>query len=85
MPDAGIFDSIFEAEPFHRQIKDVWQGKGEPGDPLIPQDEHEHELVLQRLREDSDAQWGGAQETSVPAATKGCTYGTDGVQIETHQ
>lgn len=57
VPDAGIFDTIFDEEKaFHRHLKDVWQGKGEPGDPMIPQDEHEHQLVLQRLREESDNQ-----------------------------
>jgi hypothetical protein len=53
VPNSGIFDSIFDGHA-PRHLKDVWDGQGDVGDPLVPQDDHEHELVLARLREASD-------------------------------
>jgi len=53
VPASGIFDSIFDEQP-PRHLKDVWDGQGDVDDPLVPQDDHEHELVLSRLRAASD-------------------------------
>lgn len=53
VPASGIFDSIFDEQP-PRHLKDVWDGQGDVEDPLVPQDEHEHQLVLSRLRAASD-------------------------------
>lgn len=53
VPVSGIFDSIFDDRP-PRHLKDVWKGAGDYDDPLVPQDDHEHELALARLRAASD-------------------------------
>lgn len=62
VPSAGLYDAALDEAP-PRHLKDVWDGAGDVNDPLVPQDEYEHALVLSRLRNDPEAQWHGG---SVP-------------------
>lgn len=69
VPASGIFDTIFD-ERAPRHLKDVWGGAGDFDDPLVPADDHEHDLVLARLRAASD------EATPLPRAV---VIGTDGI------
>lgn len=53
VPSAGLYDGALDTQA-PRKLHDVWNGQGDYNDPLTPSDDHEHELVLRRLREDSD-------------------------------
>lgn len=60
--DTTLYDTVFDTDA-PRHLKDVWDGVGDPGDPLVPQDNHEHELVLARLREAADKEMDRALPT----------------------
>lgn len=58
VPSLGLYDAAIDARPI-RHISEIWNGQGDYDDPLIPQDEYEHEVVLERLRADPEADWAG--------------------------
>lgn len=56
--DVVLYDGALDALP-PRKLADVWDGQGDYDDPLLPEDKHEQELVLTRLRRDPEADWQG--------------------------
>lgn len=79
VPAEGIYDSIFDDAVPARHLKDVWNGAGDVDDPLVPQDDYEHELVLTRLRENPEAPWHhtvGPTPTNTSAKFIGTDYTT---------
>ena len=69
-------DGDFDVEP-PRHLHDVWQGKGDYNDPMIPQDRHEHELILARMASDPEAVWPGGTIGVATSETKTGIYGVD--------
>lgn len=76
VPAEGIYDSIFDDAVPARHLKDVWNGVGDVDDPLVPQDDYEHELVLTRLRENPEAPWPEGAKSYKPAKFIGTDYTT---------
>ena len=79
LPGVGLYDAAIDARP-PRKLSDVWEGHGDYNDPLVPEDAHEHELVLRRLREDPEADWQSTAE-STPTPFIGLLIGADGVPV----
>ncbi|AON96970.1 hypothetical protein BI081_gp137 [Mycobacterium phage Tonenili] len=57
VPSSGLYDAIFEGHP-PRRLNQVWNQQGDVDqDAELPSDEESHERVLDRLREDPEADW----------------------------
>lgn len=80
LPGVGLYDAALDALP-PRKLSDVWEGQGDYDDPLLPEDDHEHELILKRLRDNPEAEWPGGDIKAASAQM----IGGDGVPIQIYR